>query len=359
MYENMTYEFIEKRVLARVKSEFDKREGSIIFDATAPVSFELAEAYIMARVILKQTFATTADREFLALRAMEFNIYPEQATYAEVEGQFSKAIDIGSRFNYEKYNFVVTEIIDNDKHTYKLKCETPGGVGNTCIGDITPISQISGLETAKITKLITPGEDEENTETFRKRYIQALKSKAYGGNNADYMEKVLAIPGVGGCKNYRAWAGGGTVKVVIVNTEFNQPTQDMIQEVQTALDPVVNQGEGYGLAPIGHKVTVIGASTVPINITATVQLDSGYTIDNVQNSINTAIDSYLLKQRKAWTTQISNQFITLRSAFIISAILDVPHIADVAGVTINGQSTKIDLTSEQIPTLGKVTITGE
>ena len=81
MYENMTFDKIEKRMLARVRSTFDKREGSIIYDATAPAALELAEAYIMARVILRQTFATTADREFLTLRAAEFNIYPEAAIY--------------------------------------------------------------------------------------------------------------------------------------------------------------------------------------------------------------------------------------------------------------------------------------
>ena len=88
MYENMTFDKLEKRMLARVRSTFDKREGSIIYDATAPAALELAEAYIMARVILRQTFATTADREFLTLRAAEFNIYPEAATPAEVLGQF-------------------------------------------------------------------------------------------------------------------------------------------------------------------------------------------------------------------------------------------------------------------------------
>nr|DAH78863.1 MAG TPA: Baseplate J like protein [Caudoviricetes sp.] len=33
MYENMTFDKIEKRMLARVRSTFDKREGSIIYDA--------------------------------------------------------------------------------------------------------------------------------------------------------------------------------------------------------------------------------------------------------------------------------------------------------------------------------------
>ena len=67
----MTANRIEKRMLDRVKDEFDRREGSVIYDATAPASVEFAELYILADVILKQAFATTADREFLILRAAE------------------------------------------------------------------------------------------------------------------------------------------------------------------------------------------------------------------------------------------------------------------------------------------------
>ena len=72
-------------MLDRVKDEFDRREGSVIYDATAPASIEFAELYILADVILKQAFATTADRDFLILRAAEFNISPEPATQGEFE----------------------------------------------------------------------------------------------------------------------------------------------------------------------------------------------------------------------------------------------------------------------------------
>ena len=45
-------------MLDRVKDEFDRREGSVIYDATAPASVEFAELYIPADVILKQAFAS-------------------------------------------------------------------------------------------------------------------------------------------------------------------------------------------------------------------------------------------------------------------------------------------------------------
>ena len=41
-YEEMTYERIVSRCLARVPGTVDKREGSIIYDAIAPAAAELA-----------------------------------------------------------------------------------------------------------------------------------------------------------------------------------------------------------------------------------------------------------------------------------------------------------------------------
>ena len=41
MYENVTYEEILKRMLDRVPSDVDKREGSIVYDALAPAAVEI------------------------------------------------------------------------------------------------------------------------------------------------------------------------------------------------------------------------------------------------------------------------------------------------------------------------------
>ena len=46
----------------------------------APASVEFAELYILADVILKQAFATTADREFPLILVQQSLILPEPAT---------------------------------------------------------------------------------------------------------------------------------------------------------------------------------------------------------------------------------------------------------------------------------------
>lgn len=357
MYENKTYENLLADMLYRVNSKYDKREGSMIYDGVAPAAFEFAEAYIMARAIIKQTYAKTADRDFLALRAIEFNIVPREATYAEVKGKFSQAVDIGTRFNYEDLNFRVTDVIDLSNNEFKLICETPGAKGNYCIGRITPINTVPGLQNAEIKEVLVPGQDEEDTETFRERYIRALKSKAYGGNGADYKEKVLSVSGTGGSKIYRCWNGGGTVKVVFVNNEFNKPSQELVKEVQNVFDPTPNQGKGYGLAPIGHTVTVEAAEEVIVNYEIPVVMTAGHEPSEIQDELTKKIEERLKARRKEWTTQDEKQFLTVRTSVVTSLAVDLDKVVDVGDIKINGKTVKrLDLKPNQIPKLGTITL---
>ncbi len=82
--------------------------------------------------------------------------------------------------------------------------------------------------------------------------MASLSSQAFGGNVADYKQKINAMDGVGGCKVYRAseWNGGGSVKIVVINSEFEKPSDEMIENIQTLIDPETNHGEGLGIAPI-------------------------------------------------------------------------------------------------------------
>lgn len=355
LYENMTFNFILKRLLNQVPDTFDKREGSIIYDASAPSAFELSEAYIMAQVILKQMFIHTADREFLIEHGKPYsiNIYP--ATPAIVEGEFSMPITIGTRFNAENVNFEVIELIDDTKHTYKLECETAGEVGNYAIGDIIPIQPISTLQYARITKVITPGENEEDTEIFRTRLEESLRSNSYGGNRADYKERMMAIPGVGGIKTYRAWKGGGTVKVTFVTSQYKAPDAEFVKSVQTLMDPEVNQGDGEGIAPIDHVVYVFGATEKEINVKANISVSVGHSSDYVE-AIKAAVETYLSERRKEWTTQSEKEGITVRAAFILAAILNIKNVTDVTDITINGHDDRITLEPDEVPVMGSVTV---
>ena len=71
MFENITYEKILERMLARVSDRFDKREGSVIWDTHSPTAIEFQILYLELDAILREAYGDTASREFLILRCKE------------------------------------------------------------------------------------------------------------------------------------------------------------------------------------------------------------------------------------------------------------------------------------------------
>ena len=173
-------------------------------------------------------------------------------------------VPIGTRFSGDNLNYTVTEKIATGQ--FRLVCETPGAAGNQYQGNLFPIDYVEGLGAARLADILINGEDEESDEDLLDRYMDSLQAQAYGGNKADYKTKVELLQGVGAVKVFPVWNGGGTVKIVFVNSDWGIPSSDLVNSVQTAVDPVQNQGVGDGIAPIGHVVTVEGVTGTTINV---------------------------------------------------------------------------------------------
>ena len=348
-YETFTFKFLMDRALARIPNTLDKREGSIIYDALAPACYELAEAYMELSMLLDNTFADTANGEFLRLRAAERGVFAFEASAAIRLGVFNLVVPLGSRFSIADTTYIVIENLAGFES--RLQCEQVGTIGNLYTGNLMPITYIAGLTTAQLTTVLTPGEDEETDEALRLRYFENILSQPFGGNIADYKEKTKAIAGVAGVKVYPVWAGGGTVKLVIQDSTYGVPSSTLVDEVQEIIDPVGSGGEGLGLAPIGHIVTVAAVSPVTVNIASTITLASGYVWADVEPYIIEKLEAYLLQLKQGWENESA---IVVRLSQIDAAIIQVTGVVDVSATQINGSATNLTLTTDQIPILGTV-----
>lgn len=348
MYEDVTYEAIIRRMLDRVSDKLDKREGSVIWDTHSPTAIELQILYIELDTILREAYGDTASREFLVLRCKERGILPEEATHTILKGEFTPAnIDVtGQRFNLGSMNYIVTEKITDGE--YKVKCETTGIIGNQYLGTMIPIEYIAGLETAELTEILIPGEDEEDTEDLRNRYFSSFDEKAFGGNRKDYIVKTNAIAGVGSTKVTPVWNGGGTVKLTILDSTYGTANSVLIQFVQQTIDPT-QDGEGWGLAPIGHIVTVETADPVDIIVNTTITFAEGYSWSNLQSQIDAAMEAYLLELRETWA---DNEYLIVRVSQIETRILNIAGIIDIKETKINGVTDNLTLGMYDIPQYG-------
>ena len=357
MYEDQTYEKILERSLERVGADVDKREGSLIMNAIAPVSAEHANIYILLEGIISDGYADTASRKYLILRCRERGIEPHTATKAVLKGKFNMEIPIGTRFNLDELNYITKEFIESTPTSegtlfyYQVECETAGTEGNKYFGELSTIEYLSKDFEGSLVELLIPAEDDEDTEILRKRYLNSFDANPFGGNKQDYKEKTNALAGVGGTVVIPVWNGGGTVKLIIMNSEYNIASDALVAAVQEAIDPPP-QGTGSGIAPIGHTVTVVSAQAKQVNISCRITLHEDYAITPTKRKISEALEAYLLEMRENW----ENGGLVVRVSQVENRILGIDGVLDVLNTTINGSSDNLILNDEELPILGNVEV---
>lgn len=352
----MSYEALMERKLDRIDDRRDKRQGSLIYDAMAPNAAETAMFYADLDMLEDRTFADTAVGEDLTRRAAERGIIRKEAVKATFYGRFldekgaEYPVKTGARFSLEGYHYVVCGREGDGR--YVLECETAGACGNEYLGSLLPLESMQGLAKATLEELRTDGEDAEGDEELRKRYFASFDADAFGGNIADYKKRVHALQNVGGVKVYPVWNGGGTVKLVVIDQGWHAPTKTELAALQKEIDPQ-SKGEGYGIAPIGHKVTVAGVTEVTCDIMLRLSLTEGAEEQAVSEELRKGVQAYLEELRKDWA---DSSFLTVRISHLEARALEADGVVDVSACSINGGSGNLILGADAVPILGKLEV---
>lgn len=398
MFEEHTYPAVLQRMLARVPDTLDKREGSVICDALAPAAMELARVYIELARVVAESFGDTASRETLILRCRERGLAPYEASCAVLKAAVTPAsLDVtGRRFVLGEEHYTARAALGEG--LYELQCETPGAAGGRQFGRLEPVGYIPGLERAEAVSLLIPGEDEEDTEALRARYLASFAEDAFGGNRRDYLTRTNAIAGVGSCKVTRAWNGdirpaqllpdaevsawvagalpalaekpaawlsavheaaasgkltvGGAVRVTVLDAQFSPASPTLVAAVRAALDPPDEAGEGAGGAPIGHVVTVESAAPVAVDVATALTFEAGASWETVQSAAEQAVADYLLELRRAWA---AGERLTVRISQLEMRLLALAGVADVAHTALCGAEQNLTLDPLEVPVPGGVT----
>lgn len=374
-----TYDYILTEALSKVPDNVDKREGSIIRDALSPCCYEAAKHILYLADIIEQTYIETANGLWLDGRVIEGGVTRDPATYAKKLGVFKTQLDepcqisIGQSFstvgdtilNYTAVQVYANEDGDVVPGSYIMQCNTVGSVGNSYIGRIVPNDYIEKLASAEITTLLYPGEEEESDDSLRERFLANLMKTAFGGNIAQYRQWAKEIPGIGGVQVYPVWAGGGTVKLSIIDTDYNSCSSEFCQTILEKFDPENSGGEtglGLGIAPIGHKVAVSTPLPRTINVSGKITLLPGYKLETLLPQIKLALEEYLLSLRQAWenSDDENNYSVIVYLGRINFAILNVKGVSSAYELQLNGTDTDIRLTEtsslQEIPVLGTVSL---
>lgn len=365
--ETYDFNYYMEEALARVPTGVDTREGSIIYDALAPACYQLASFTMELRNTMLESYVVSATGEYLDLRAEEAGVMRIPATHAVVTASFTSssgqpyAVDIGSRFSSigdEPIYYAVTEKVSEG--VYRLTAEESGPAGNEYVGVLLPLDNFNDFGQALLTEITVPARDDETDDSLRARVIAEKGVGAFGGNIEDYTRMITDLDGVGGVQVYPAWQGGGTVLLSIVNNVFEVPSQELVSEVQEAIDPVID-GSGVGLAPIGHKVTVRGPVQKVIDVSFYMNVESGANQTAIFDEAKNVIENYFLSVRQRWSNRgVKGYEAWIYRSQITSAILSIQGVANAAGIKLNGkdEDVKLELTPEkqELPILGAVSL---
>lgn len=347
-YENETADTIHQRMLDEIDDRVDKRQGSVTHDMTRPAALEIEQAYIEADKLLTFGFASdNMPSEYLDLRAAEVGLsrLPSvKATgFVTIFGDEGREITEGTRVSTGGEKPLYFEIIEagtiiDGEVTLKAIAEEGGTSGNVGAGEITNVvGNLTGITGVTNAEAFEGGVNVESDESLLERYFYKVQKPAASGNIYHYEQWAREVPGVGAVRVIPLWDGNGTVKVVIIDSDMQSPSQTIIDEVYEHIEEE---------RPIGATVTVVGADKLPVDVSATLLLTGDAGINEVTMKVTEEVERYL--------ATIAFKSATVRYTKIAAILLSIPQIVDYFDLTINGGTDNITVGDEQVASVGGV-----
>lgn len=360
------------RVVARVSDRWRAEPGDFMHDAVATTPLEVKQLQINQDYILKSRFAQYAEEGDLDLCLADIGLRRFDATANK--RQLTVVGDPGVRI--PKTYTLTTVVLDSSgvpleyttdaeivfgvattTQTVTLTCKTAGAVGNIATGSQFILQPpIPGVSSITDNGTTVPGTERESDAAAWERYKLKAQNPDTGGNKNDYVRWVQDnVAGVGKAISIPRWNGNGTVKVVIVDSDYKPASGAIVSAAQAYLDPIGYQGLGYGKAPCGAVVTAVSAAGKAINIAATVSYSQGADPTAVKAAFEAAVTAYL----KALVFSIDQQTGDLYPVAynkIGALLISTPGVENYSGLTVNNGTADVALVLYEVATLGTVTI---
>lgn len=341
---------ILKNMLSNVNDEYDKTEGGLFYDNLAPVSIEIEEIRKTLEYIFLNSFAETAEGEYLDNICKEVGIFRKQATKSKgkvvIKGTPNTVIPIGTKVASDTYIYLTTEektIGVSGEVEVSIESENTGKIYNLPKNTIVnfPITMPNLNEVNNPSETVD-GYDGESDDELRERYYFKVREPVTSGNIYHYKKWAFEVEGVGGVKVFPLWNGNGTVKVVVVNSDIGEAEESLLKRVRDYLEEV---------RPIGATVTVKSAIGKTISISGTIKISKNIKFDEVKTEFETKVKEYFrkvgFKQDYVSYAQLGN------------ILLNIQGVSDYDDLKINNTTLNVQLAAEEIPKLTTITLQKE
>ena len=358
-FSSETEDVILERLKDRVDDNIDKRQGSVTHDMTAPASFEFAQAYLSLDDVIALGLNVTEDspEEFVDLKVQWSGLTRKLAIQSirtlTFNGEDGTVIPVDTQARTDETNPVFFHtieegVITGGTVTVNAIADVGGIDGNVEANRITiSLGDLTGVTAVTNTLPFIGGVDRETNLSLLERFYEKVRRPATSGNVYQYEQWAKEVPGVGEVKVTPVWNGAGTVKLVLLDDQKKSPDPSVIAQTIDYIESV---------RPIGADVTIVGASQLTINVSATLTLAPGADINAVKAQFTEGLKTYL--QSIAFVdNELTSQPELIRYTRIANVLLDIPPIIDYTNLLVNGGTSNIQPSDEQVGVVGTVTFT--
>lgn len=249
LFDSLTPETILERILSRMDTELQTREGSYAYDQAAPVAFEIWRALMTLGELIDAFYVNEHSGHYLDEHARLFTLSRREGARAEATltafGRDGVTVPAGTAFFAGGLEFrLEAELTIRDgRGEGLLRAAQPGQRYNLTEGMAFQLLRaVPGLERVEAGPA-QGGADPESDKALFERLDEKRKRPSTSGNVGHYREWVLSVDGVGAVRVTPLWKGPGTVRVLIAGYD-RRPVDKAVAE--TLLGAPVTVLEHFG-----------------------------------------------------------------------------------------------------------------
>ena len=344
MYKACEQDEILTELQQNVGNDTSSYEGTFTYDVLAANSIEFAKQEVEREQAYKAGFAKTSWGEYLDLRAEEHGVFRKQAVKAvgTVTVTGNGIVPLGSVFQTPTgVTFYTTKTATIAKSgDIPIECTAGGGRGNVDAKTITVIPMsIPGISSVINAQATHDGFDEEDDASLYNRLIFKVRQPVTSGNKNEYIQWATSVAGVGKAVVISLWNGNGTVKVLITDTNGNPASTDLQKKVADYIETV---------RPIGATVTVAAPIIFAVKVALKPLNSKGANATAIQTVINDYFGSHQFDNIRITCARLGKMILENASC----------GVSDYEFLTVNGSSTMVTVTTDQIARCTEVTLNG-
>ena len=347
LFEGLTPETILERVLGRMDTDLQTREGSYAYDQAAPMCMELWRMYMTLGELVEAFYVNEKSGRYLDDHARLFAMTRREGAKAAceiaMEGKAGTVVPAGTRFYTEdglEFGLAADVALADGHGTGLLRAAKVGQAYNVPAGRVSQIlGNVGGLESFSCGQA-EGGADPESDEALFTRIDERRKRPPTSGNPDHYRQWALSVDGVGDVRVTRLWRGPGTVKVLICGYD-RLPVDDAVVERCAAYIETQR--------PIGAQVTVASATACPIRIAARLTL--------LPTAAPAAVADKLRELTAQYLAETAFQEFVVYAHRVGALLMSIDGVLDYSGLTINGREGNLTLDGDSVPVLEGVELT--